>query len=168
MKILNQLINLFWTALAFSLPFFHWYSSWDPVWFCGSVLAAGASLPLGLKSLRFSSNRRFYERAGVRVVRKVVQDGTLVRRQERKSSPNGHVVAGKSYESYLRTTALYEKFHWMCGVFFLLSSLHAFVLGSYLLSAGIVVVNIGYNLYPIFLQQYNRNRISGLLDRQQR
>ncbi|MCB0710093.1 MAG: hypothetical protein KDC15_11960, partial [Chitinophagaceae bacterium] len=60
---------------------------------------------------------------------------------------------------YLSTIAMNERFHWMCFVFFMLSSIYAFTQGIILLGFLMFLANIPYNVASLLLQQYNKLRI---------
>ncbi len=70
-------------------------------------------------------------------------------------------------EKYLKTIDMYERFHLICGCFFLLTSIHAFACGAWLAGGLILAANGIFNVAAIILQQYNRLRIHRLLRRRE-
>jgi hypothetical protein len=60
--------------------------------------------------------------------------------------------------SLLRTTYHMERFHVVLLVFFGLTSLYAAAHGQVGWGVLLTLINVGYNLYPIWLQQYLRVR----------
>ena len=122
-------------------------------------------LPAGFfQSMQLSQSSGFYEKAGVRWVRKFVQNGDVVKRITRKDEKEQRVIKDrKAIEKYLKTIAMYERYHFVCLVFFLLTTFHAAFYKAFVYSAIIFAGNVFYNILPILLQQYNRVRILKLL-----
>jgi hypothetical protein len=116
------------------------------------------------KHLQISYRSVFYERLGARFVQKFVQDGTYINRVMRKNNGVHKVINNRTNASkYLRTIAMYERFHFLCFVFFFLTFINSLFTDQYGPAAFIMVTNIIYNIYPILLQQYNKLRILRLL-----
>lgn len=160
-EILNQLINLFWTALCFAPLMWFWMKIGINFYFYSFI---GASLIVSLlpaqtfDRLAFSSKRKFYERFGVRTIRKFVQNGDIVKSgiaENRQVIINGLSQA----RQYLKNIAMYERFHWGCAVFFLLTAIAAFFRGYFMTGMLIIAANLLYNFSSILLQQYNKLRI---------
>lgn len=167
---MNQFINLFWTALGFAAVFAYWFSEGLSAWF---YLFIGLStIPAFLSRnffdrIQLSRNAKFYERLGVRFIRKFVQHGDFATRLARKSHPAHPIIRQiVNPEGYLSTIAMYERFHFVCFAFFLLTSIVAMVQGRYLAALTIVMSNGVYNVCPILLQQFNRIRVLNLHRRQ--
>lgn len=72
----------------------------------------------------------------------------------------------QSFKKVMGKTYANEKFHYLVLVFFLCLSIYAFIENLIAWGIFISITNICYNLYPIFLQQYNRIRIKLLMRRQ--
>ena len=118
------------------------------------------SLFLPARLLQISSNPKFYEDIGVRFIRKFVQDGDLVKRFIKKGKPQYSIIKNKTNAlSYGSTIVMYERYHFLCFVFFLLTAFYAVYTGKYSLGLIIIMANIVYNICPILLQQYNRARL---------
>ena len=108
-----------------------------------------------------SSNRRFYEKIGVKQIRKFVQNGDLVKSITPK--PKQQVVNNLSQaQRYMKTIAMYERFHWVCFAFFLLTAILCFYEGRVEPGLMIMAANLLYNAGSILLQQYNKIRIRKL------
>jgi len=162
-EFLNQFINFVWTALCFAPVLCYWievYSGQLPYFFVAVSVIFGF-LPAGFfQSIQLSQSSGFYEKAGVRWVRKFVQNGDFVKRITRKEEKEQRVIKDrKAIEKYLRTIAMYERYHFVCLVFFLLTTSHSAFHNAFIYSAVIFACNLFYNILPILLQQYNRVRI---------
>ncbi|HEY0432796.1 MAG TPA: hypothetical protein VGC95_02915 [Chitinophagaceae bacterium] len=162
-ELLNQLINFSWTILCF-LPVISFWWQLGPnacLWiFIGIAIIFGLLPRKLLHRFQFSHRKQFYEKLGVKLVRRVVQNGDLV-----NSSP-GHRRTIRSHETarvYLNTIAMYERFHWLCLVFFSLTMIYAICVADVWLALAILVANVVYNFCPLLLQQYNRIRIERVL-----
>lgn len=157
---LNQLINVFWTFFAFMPVVWYWYFNQDLPWlifFVALSVASGFLPGKWYRRLQVSRDRRFYERAGIRFVRELVQDGGFSNRISGKK--HFKVQERNKGVNYLKTIEMYERFHIECLLFFLLTSVHAFFNGLYVFSFIMLLANIIYNVCPILLQQYNRLRL---------
>ncbi|HEX3074275.1 MAG TPA: hypothetical protein VHP30_11745, partial [Ignavibacteriales bacterium] len=100
---------------------------------------------------------KFYERFGVKTVRRFVQDGDIAAGRLRTG---GRVIMNKARaQKYLNTIEMYERYQFLCLIFFLLTSLHVAANGRIAAALIIAACNVIYNVYPILLQQYNKARI---------
>jgi hypothetical protein len=160
-EFLNQLINFFWTILCFTPVIWFWKKEGINGYFYSFIVAAlltGAVPKKILDLLMLSSGRRLYENLGVRQVRKFVQNGDVIRRIAGKQK---HFIINDVAQArrYLKTIAMYERFHWVCCIFFLLTALLCFIEGEWEFGFIILLANLVYNLFAILLQQYNKIRI---------
>ncbi|HEX8020211.1 hypothetical protein [Mucilaginibacter sp.] len=160
---MNQFINFFWTALGFAALLAYWCSVGLSAWF---YLFIGLSVIPAFLSRSFfhrvqlSYNTKFYERLGVRFIRKFVQYGDFANRLARKNRPAHPIIQRTANpEGYLSTIMMYERYHFICLIFFLLTSIIAMAQERYLIALLILISNAVYNCYPILLQQFNRIRI---------
>ena len=160
---MNQFINFFWTILSFAAVVVYWLSvGLSPPFY---IFIAISFIPVFLSQklmakLQLSKSTRFYERLGVRVIRRFVQHGDIANRISRKNKPGYQVITQKSNPAaYLKTIAMYERFHLMCLLFFLFTTVAALLDGRFIIAILIMISNIIYNFYPILLQQFNRIRI---------
>ncbi len=115
-----------------------------------------------LDLLMLGSTRKFYEKWGVKYILKFVQNGSLVKMLSNKRSYV--VINGKSQaRQYLKTILMYERYHWICLLFFMLTAIDSFLYSYFELAGVITAANVIYNLCPILLQQYNKLRISKIV-----
>ena len=161
----NHIINFFWTAIAFYPVVKYWYiNGIDHFFIPGiSISILISILPKKIYALlQFSNKRSFYEKLGVKTIRRFVQNGEWAKR----------ATAGKDFtliknletaKKYLTTIEMYSRFHWVCFLFFTFSSMHAFFTGRVLAALIILLANILYNCTAILLQQYNKMRIESVL-----
>ncbi len=164
-EILNQIINFFWSILCIAPVFWFWFQMGiNNLYF---YLFMTISLIIGvlpqriLNSLAFSSKIKFYERFGVKYIKKFVQNGDIV---NSLNSPNDIIKGKKYFMSYAKTIEMYERYHLICLIFFLLTTLHCIVSEQIKLSLIIIITNIFYNICPILLQQYNKLRLKKLFN----
>jgi len=158
-QLANQLLNFFWTGLCFSPLVWYWYKQGLDIWWYIFLTIAilVAFLPKKyIEKLDFFQQRRQYEKWGVKFIQRFAQDGRWANQFKKGSRVIKDVRQAKQY---LTTIAMYERFHWMCFVFFTLSFIHAFTRGEILLGFLIFLANIPYNLASLLLQQYNKLRI---------
>ncbi|MDR6806955.1 hypothetical protein J2Y45_004147 [Dyadobacter sp. BE34] len=169
---LNQLINVLWTVLSFSVVGWYWgdfFAEKRGVWLLCGIVAVSVlvfHIPARLISaLSISKNPRTYELMGIRVMRWFVQDGTLVNRVHQHLGKRRRVISNlANARQYLSKIAVQERYHYSCFVFFTLSALSAVAGGKIEMALLISMANVIYNVYPILLQQYNRLRIQRLLN----
>jgi hypothetical protein len=162
----NQLLNLCWTVISFLPVLFYWLSRKPDIWLYTFIIL---SLLFGMlpkkfyKQLQPSSNLKFYKKYGVLTIRRFVQNGDLINHFFRQKSPHYKVINDlRQIKGYLETIAMYERYHFMCFMFFLSTSILSLMEQKPVLAILITLSNIIYNVCPIFLQQYNRLRIERL------
>ena len=159
----NQILNGFWTVLAFLPVLRFWIGHYTGVtlfWVLGismiPIFLPGACFA----ELQLSCRRSFYESLGIRRMLAFTQDGYLVNRLIRKSKPGYRTVRSRRDLRSLKGRMLvYEKYHWTCLLFFLLTSLLALALKEFVLAGLILLANVIYNVVPLLIQQYNRARM---------
>lgn len=111
------------------------------------------SLLIPARWLQISNNPGIYVELGVRFIRKFVQNGDYFKSKK-------PVIQNKTGAiSYQRTIVMYERYHFLCFVFFLATTVHAAIYRQYAMAALLMVANIVYNVCPILLQQYNYVRL---------
>ena len=167
MQMLNQLINFFWTSLCFLPLLWYWAIESPDMWFYGSIIISivCSLLPEAFyKFLQFDNSTLTYENYGVKIIRKFVQHGDLINRSFRLKSPGYKVIKDvRQLRNFLKTIEMYERYHFMCFLFFFFTTVHSLSAHRFLFALLITVCNAVYNICPIFLQQYNRLRIQRLL-----
>lgn len=164
-KAFNHVINFFWTIIAFYPVIHYWYHTGIDHWFIISVSLSLliAFLPKKFYDLlKFSNSRSFYEKLGVKTIRKFVQNGDFAKKIS--ASKNSSIIESvKDAKRYLQTVEMYSRFHWVCFLFFLFSAIHAISMKQIILAILIFLSNILYNITAILLQQYNRMRIEKII-----
>lgn len=166
----NQLINFFWSMLAF-IPLVYFCYQYLPLkllYIFISISCIVILLPTAwLNKIQLSKSPRLYQQIGIRFVKKYTQDGDLVNRIIKKQYSQYKYVEGRqSFKKLIGKSYMNERFHYLAFVFFVCIMVYAFILGLIAWSFFLLVANIIYNVYPIFLQQYNRIRINYLMKRQ--
>jgi len=108
-EFVNQMINFFWTILCFTPVIWFWTKEGINRYFYLFILSAlltGLMPKKILDLLMLSSDRNFYEKLGVKRVRKFVQNGDVIRRISGKQE---HFVISDAVQArqYLKTIAMY-------------------------------------------------------------
>lgn len=166
-EIFNQVINFFWSILCIAPIFWFWFDEGiNNIYFylfLGVALLIGALPPKILDALTLSPYKNFYERLGVKFIRKFVQNGDVINSID---NAGGNVFTKRKgqLKTYLKTIAMYERYHWICFTFFLLTTLYCFVHNHIKFGILISIANALYNFCPILLQQYNKIRLKKLLN----
>jgi hypothetical protein len=156
---MNQAINFFWTILCF-IPVIAFWRGADIFWLYIFIGISVVSLLLPAKLLQLSRNPKFYESLGVKFIRKLVQSGDYANRLIRRKNPQYKLIKNKAnVAQYMRTIIMYERYHFLCFIFFLLTTIYALIHLRYVFVMLIIISNIIYNVCPILLQQYNRARV---------
>jgi hypothetical protein len=100
-----------------------------------------------------------YQQLGVPVVLHLAQHGTLINRLIRRRYPRyRHLPTRRALRGLVAGSYHMERFHAALLVFFGAASLYALARGYPAWALLILLTNVGYNLYPIWLQQYLRLR----------
>jgi hypothetical protein len=156
---MNQAINFFWTIICF-IPVIAFWMAADTFWLYIFIGISVVSLLMPAKLLQLSSKPSFYENLGVKFIRKLVQGGDYANRLIKIKNPRYKLIKNKaSVAQYMRTIIMYERYHFLCFVFFMLSAVYALINQHYIFFVLIIIANIIYNVCPILLQQYNRARV---------
>jgi|SRR5690606_5753097 len=168
---INQILNLFWTILFFAPVVWYWYrTGLNLYWYLFLLMSA---LPVLLpykhiEALTFFDSPKPYEKLGVKTIRWFAQDGTWASGfKTDKGETTARIRSARQAQQYLATIAMYERFHWMCLIFFFLSSVHAFAQSEITLGILITLANVPFNWGSVILQQYNKLRIRAFLARSQ-
>ncbi|WP_345209941.1 hypothetical protein [Mucilaginibacter gynuensis] len=120
-------------------------------WYLIAVSFLSLLIPSGW--LQLSQNPKFYVKAGARFIRKFVQNGDWFK--------NDTPVISNRFGAmqYKATIIMYERFHFLCLVFFILTSIYALIHQQYVIALLVFLANMIYNVCPIILQQYNFSRL---------
>jgi hypothetical protein len=156
---MNHAISFFWTTLCF-IPIIGFWMAANCMQLLYVVISISFfSLAIPAKVLQLSRNPKFYEGLGVKFIRKLVQNGEYANRFIRKNNPQYNLIKNKTQaERYIRTVKMYERYHFLCFIFFLLSAIYAVITLHYTFFTLILIANIIYNICPMLLQQYNGAR----------
>lgn len=158
--LMNQFINFFWTIICFAPVLTYWFKAFDAMWLIVAFAISVASLLIPGRVLQLSYNPKFYEALGIRLVRKLVQNGDWANRVSRRKNPqHKHIYNRSQATKYSSTVTMYERFHFMCLMLFFMTIILALSDGFYVLAIIIFSANIMYNICPILLQQYNKARL---------
>ncbi|MEJ5960854.1 hypothetical protein [Pedobacter immunditicola] len=160
----NQLLNVFWTVLSFLPVLWYWMGRYPDVLLYGSIAISTLCglLPSSFfDSLQLSNNPDFYKKYGVKTIKKIVQNGDFINMLFRKRDPHYKVIQDvRKMQNYLNTILMYERYHFTCFIFFLMTTLLSFFQHYFMIPLLTTFCNVVYNVCPIFLQQYNRLRIN--------
>ncbi len=164
----NQLVNLLWSVLCIGPLAYYCYYNLAPAWLYAFLIVS--FIPFLLPKVFFdriqlSTSTKAYGRLGIRIVRKFTQDGDLINHWLQLKFPGYSPAKRVSLQQHVVRSYINEKFHVGCCLFFLLSSLYAVRQGHWGWVVSILMSNLIYNLYPILLQQYNRIRLTQLIQR---
>ncbi|OON71112.1 hypothetical protein B0919_03740 [Hymenobacter sp. CRA2] len=155
--------NVLWSVLGLAPVVVFAYQHMERPWLYGlSALSLLLYLvpAAGLERLRLSAQPAAYRRLGVHRLNRFAQNGELVNRRLRQHFPEFRQVQGRtSAVRRLRASYHLERFHLVLLLFFLLTSLYAAARGYLGWALLILLANVGYNLYPMWLQQYLRARL---------
>ncbi|HNP94232.1 MAG TPA: hypothetical protein PKJ63_01340 [Cyclobacteriaceae bacterium] len=165
-QLLNQLVNIFWTVLAFAPVMAFWLAIGMNIYFYLLIIPSICLLFLPnhvYKRFQLSDRPEYYQRLGLKFFRRYTQDGDIIKQILR--SDNSYKVrrTKKEFVNYLKTIQVYERYHMVCFAFFLFTGCYAIVLANFAIFILITMANILYNVIPLLLQQYNRLRIKRLL-----
>ena len=159
----NAVPNVLWSALALGPLVVCCYRYVERPWLWGFLalgLSAYAWPAAWLRRLQLASSARVYRRLGVPALGHYTQQGGLVNSLLRRRYPSYRGLVGRrAVARLLSTTYQQERFHWAGLLFFLLISFYVGARGQLGWALALLLLNVGYNLYPIWLQQYLRLRL---------
>jgi len=162
---LDYVVNFFWTGIGFLPLVIYWRQTPLTIIFYGFLLISVIFANISQKIhhlFRLSSKTKTYEFLGVKLVRKFIQDGDYIR----KGNPG--IKSKDEAKKYLLRILMYERFHTLCLLFFTFSMIHSLINSKVWAGLFILLSNVLFNVYPLLLQQYNRLRISRLLEKMER
>ncbi|WP_423148992.1 hypothetical protein [Rubrolithibacter danxiaensis] len=163
----NQIPVIFWSLLnLIPLGYFcYGYMDLKILYVLLTISILSGFLPHSFfKALQLGKSSTVYNRIGIRIVKKYTQDGDLVNKFVRRKFPEYKVLDSReSLRKPYNKTYFYEKVHFIMFLFFLFASVYALVKGLYVWALLLTVNNLIFNIYPIFLQQYNRIRVNRIL-----
>lgn len=159
----NAVPNGLWSGLAFGplVLCCYRYVGWPwQLGFGAASLLAYAWPAAWLRRLQLSGQVVVYQRLRVPALNRFTQQGTWVATLLRRRYPQYRALPGRAgVAKLLSTTYSQERFHWAGLLYFLLVSGYVGATGHLGWALGLTLLNVGYNLYPIWLQQYLRLRL---------
>lgn len=157
----NTIPNLFWSVLCLVPIMMFCYQLMQVKWF--SVFLAISIFSLFLPNtffdkMQLANTTTIYKKLGVHRVNKFVQNGDIINSRIRKETPDFKVISLNrlSVKKLLQQTYIFEKFHFMLFMFFILAMLYALIKQYYVWTFILLFTNLLYNVYPNLLQQYIR------------
>lgn len=167
----NMIPNLLWSILHLSPAAIFCFRYMPTLWIYSGL---GVCFLLGLlpkaffNRLQLGSNTGIYKKIGIGVARRYAQDGDLVNKLIRKRFPAYRIMESRtSMQAYIGRTYFYERFHFMVLTFMLFLSVCALLQHRPGWGLLMILNNVLYNLYPMFLQQYNRLRLLQAMKRRE-
>jgi hypothetical protein len=112
-------------------------------------------------SIQVGRTTRIYKRLGVGLVNQLAQNGAIINHLVRKKFPGYKAIGNQqtSIDKFLQQTYMFEKFHFIMFVFFVLITVYALVKNHFWWAVIISTTNLLYNVYPNLLQQYIRLKL---------
>jgi len=166
-ELVNLIPSVLWTTILGAPVFFfcvHHVPLNSIYWFT-AVGVASMFLPrAALKRLAISTDVTLYRRLGVPLLIKITQDAGWLRRlagnRETRTRRDQKSLARIVSDSWMR-----ERFHLGLCVFCVLCSAVALAGAQFAWFFVLTLINVLYNLCPMWLQQYLRLRVARLGDR---
>lgn len=166
-QLVNIVLSAFWTAIFVGPVCIFCARHLEVGWICGFCVAGALSMFLPravIQRLAWSSDPAVYRRLRVPLVIQVTQDAGWLRRVSRKSRRRVR-RSTQALTQIQRDTWMRERFHLGLLAFYILCSIAALCQGQLWWCLVLMFANVFYNLYPIWVQQYLRLRVSRCLAR---
>ncbi|RPD49429.1 hypothetical protein DNI29_01090 [Hymenobacter sediminis] len=159
----NAVPSVFWSVVGLVPLSVFCYRHLAQPWLYGFLMGSGLLYLIPKSWFRWwqlSARLAVYRRLGVPLVNHFTQHGTLINQLIRVRYPRyRHVGTRASVRALIGGSYHMERFHLALFVFFLLISGYAAVRGQAGWALLLSGLNVLYNLYPIWLQQYLRIRL---------
>lgn len=163
LSLANALPNVFWSALSLGPLAAYCYQFVARPWLYGGLAACllGYGVPTAWFGYwQLSRTPGMYRKLGVTAVNRVTQNGAVVHWLIRRWYPRYRQVPSRAaLAGLVRTTYQQERFHVGLFLFFLLISAYAVGHRQPGWAGLLTLTNAGYNVYPVWLQQYIRVRL---------
>lgn len=160
----NALPNVFWSVLGLGPIGVFCYQFVARPWLYGLLAASLLAYAVPAAWLGYWQLSRTpgpYRRLGVAAMNRVTQHGDFINRLIRWRYPSyRHVRTRAALAALVRTTYQQERFHLALFLFFLAISLCAAAQERVGWALVLTLTNVGYNVYPMWLQQYIRVRLA--------
>lgn len=165
----NMVPNILWTVVNLAPVYVFCYRQ-VPLLHLFIILSAAmvtAFLPARwYKQLQLGRHAAAYRRVGILFIRRFSQDGDLINRILRRRYPNYKVIRDASQNRrYIQRSYMYERYHVAAFVAMLALAVYALYGRQYGWALVIMLNNLLYNIYPVWLQQYNRLRLQAIMNR---
>ncbi len=163
----NITANLVWTTICVAPIFIFCYKlmplKWLYIFLAISLTGVFLSKSF-FRKLHIGKSGKTYQKIGIKFIKKFTQNGDIVNNLVKKKYPDFKVITRKqsTIRQFSSSSLMFEKFHFIGFIFFLLTTIYALHLRQYWWAVVITITNIIYNVYPVFLQQYLRIRISAI------
>ncbi|UOQ53985.1 glycosyl-4,4'-diaponeurosporenoate acyltransferase CrtO family protein [Hymenobacter cellulosivorans] len=158
----NAVPSILWSGLALVPLSVFCYQHMARPWLWGllGVSLLGYLVPkTWFRYWQLSQSPRRYQQLGVPVIGRFTQHGTVVNTLLRRRYPHyRHVPNRRALRGLVAGSYHMERFHVVLLLFFGFAGLYALAGGHVGWAALILLTNLGYNLYPVWLQQYLRLR----------
>ena len=159
----NAVPNVLWSVLSLGPLCVFCYQHVARPWLYGLLAASLLAYAVPASLFRYwqlSGAPATYRRLGVPVLNRFTQHGTLINQLIRRRYPGyRHVRTRASVAALIRTSYHQERFHLVLFLFFLLTGFYAAAHGYWGWALLLAPINVVYNLYPMWLQQYLRVRL---------
>ena len=163
----NQTVNVLWSIVSFTPIGYFCFAAMDLKWLfilLAVSLSAGFLPRTFFDAMQLGKTTSIYEKIGIRFAKKYTQDGDVINGLIRRKAAQYKVFDGqRSIQKHLNKAYAIEKVHFVMFLFFLLTSIYALWHGYFGWAVVITFNNLIFNLYPNFLQQYNRIRLRHLM-----
>ncbi|WP_460622246.1 glycosyl-4,4'-diaponeurosporenoate acyltransferase CrtO family protein [Hymenobacter tenuis] len=159
----NAVPSVVWSGLSLGPLAVFCYLCMARPWLVGLVassLLAYAVPQTWFRYWQLSKSVAAYRRLGVPLVNHLAQHGTLVHLLIRTRYPQyRRVQSRRSVVALVANSYHMERFHVAALLFFLFATLYAVSQSRWVWAGLLLLLNMGYNVYPIWLQQYLRLRL---------
>jgi Glycosyl-4,4'-diaponeurosporenoate acyltransferase len=161
----NLIPNLIWSVLNLTpiLVFCFTLIELRPIY----IFLALSFMPVFLKNsfidkLQIGKTTKTYKKLGIHLIKKVSQNGDIINALLKKTFPEHKILTNdrKSISALINQTYVFEKFHLILFLFFSLIVIYSIINEYWIWAFTILFTNIAYNVYPNFLQQYIRLKLS--------
>jgi hypothetical protein len=168
----NAIPNFFWSVLHLGPVTVFCFTEMSPVWayiFLGASILPGLAPDSFFDRIQLGRSAGIYKKIGIMVIRKYSQDGDLINRRIQQRFPGYKVIEKEgALKRYMQRTYFFERFHFILLLFFLFAAVYAAAHSHGWWALLICFSNLLYNLYPMWLQQYNRLRLRVILKSRER
>lgn len=137
------------------------------------IFLAISFIPAFLKNsfidrLQIGKTTKVYRKLGVHIINKISQNGNIINNLLKKKFPEHKILTKdkRSISALITQTYVFEKFHLVLFLFFSLIISYSIINQYWIWAFVILLTNIAYNIYPNFLQQYIRLKLSLFDERQ--